>query len=893
MKANKTFRSLLLSVLSLLLCCTMLIGSTFAWFTDSVTSSNNIIKSGNLDVELYYQVEGQTDWTKVDENTNIFMENALWEPGHTEVVKLKVTNEGSLSLKYKLGINIASETASINKAGEAFKLSDYIKYGIVDGAQDYTRDAAVDAVDATAVAIKTAYNPQYTELLSGKEQFFTVVVYMPTSVGNEANHKTGAAQPNINLGINLFATQKDYETDSFGPDYDINAPHETVSTPAELAEVLTAAASAGAGDTVIVLTKDIDLTGIAWTPIEVDGYNGAGIVTINGNNNTIKGLTAPLFKGGFAGKSGIVINDLTIADSAIVSTSGLGGGAFVDTADSMQVITLNNCHLVDSTVSGERTGGLIGWCSGYAKLNDGPVKTYVTIKDCSVVNSTIIADGSAGAIAGHPGASDYTYTTIEDCLIDNVDVVSNSTESWRTGAVVGTANNGHIVIKNVRIDDVTLTQNGESRTSNEHICGRFVPGETGTLEIDGVATVAKNNTELKNAIAEAQNGDVVAIGEGEFTLTSLAGKSGVTIEGDPNGGTKVAAVNSFNFGEDTTIKNVTFKTSGSNSVRYGTTTGEVTFDNCVFEGKQYAMHIDNANNGTVIFNDCTFYGRNAFASSGEYVFNNCTFKYTYSNYNTINLYSKATFNNCYWDSDLELYLENGAEAVIDGDKVTENVLFISDARKLESFQFAVNGGKSFAGKTVMLSADIDMNDAYYDKWFPVGQTGATQFMGTFDGHGYTIKNLNIDSTKQTGANYSSGLFGWLNNATVKNLNIENATVKGNHNVGVIAGYLETAGCTISNCNVTNATVEAYHANDDACGDKCGVIVGHAGNAGVKVTDCSAKNSTVTAGRDAGQIAGAALTANVTGCTAENVTVSATGECTGANINNAVIGRVLG
>ena len=116
---------------------------------------------------------------------------------------------------------------------------------------------------------------------------------------------------------------------------------------------------------------------------------------------------------------------------------------------------------------------------------------------------------------------------------------------------------------------------------------------------------------------------------------------------------------------------------------------------------------------------------------------------------------------------------------------------------------------------------------------------------------------------------------------------------GNHNDGDIAGYMETAGCTISNCHVINATVVAKHANNDACGDKVGVIVGHAGNAGVKVENCSAKDSTVTAGRDAGQIAGAALTANVVDCTATNVTVTASGDCTGANINNAIIGRVLG
>lgn len=217
--------------------------------------------------------------------------------------------------------------------------------------------------------------------------------------------------------------------------------------------------------------------------------------------------------------------------------------------------------------------------------------------------------------------------------------------------------------------------------------------------------------------------------------------------------------------------------------------------------------------------------------------------------------------------------------------------FIGTKEELFAFADSVNNdGKSYNGKTVKLIADIDLENE--EVWTPVGQTGATQFMGVFDGQGHTISNLKIDSSAQTGAHYSSGIFGWLNKATVKNLNVDGATVTGNHNVGVIAGYMETSGCTIENCYVTDATVTCNHANEEACGDKAGVIVGHAGNAGVQVKGCTADDSTVKAGRDAGQIVGAALEENVVGCSAEDVTVSATGDCTGANIQNAVIGRIL-
>ena len=235
---------------------------------------------------------------------------------------------------------------------------------------------------------------------------------------------------------------------------------------------------------------------------------------------------------------------------------------------------------------------------------------------------------------------------------------------------------------------------------------------------------------------------------------------------------------------------------------------------------------------------------------------------------------------------------NGEYIALSSNKVCEigNNYIIPNADGLLWFADQVNVQKNnFSGKTVILAANIDLAGI---SWIPVGQTGATQFLGTFDGQGKTISNLSIDATAQTGAHYSSGLFGWLNKAVVKNVNVNGATVKGNHNVGVIAGYMETTGCTIENCHVYGAAIECHVANDDANGDKCGVIVGHAGNAGVAVSNCTASNSTVSAGRDAGQIAGAAKAANVTGCSASNVTVTANGEGSGANIKNEIIGRLL-
>jgi len=121
-----TKRALLMSVLAMLMCMTMLIGSTFAWFTDEAKSGNNIIKSGNLDMKVSYKPYGaeNIEWTEVKEDTVIFGEDALYEPGYTEAVWLKVENKGSLAFRYDLAVNVASEKQGTNKAGEKFSRSD-------------------------------------------------------------------------------------------------------------------------------------------------------------------------------------------------------------------------------------------------------------------------------------------------------------------------------------------------------------------------------------------------------------------------------------------------------------------------------------------------------------------------------------------------------------------------------------------------------------------------------------------------------------------------------------------------------------------------------------------------------------------------------------------------
>ena len=281
-------RALLTSALAIVLCMTMLIGTTFAWFTDTASTGVNRIVSGNLDIELEYKNKGTEDFRTADANTPVFDESALWEPGYVEYVVLKLSNVGSLALKYKLGINIAGETGSTNVNGDAFKLSDYIRFAVLDGDQsDLGRDALVAAADGKDAVLNTGYTSEETPLKATESKTVTLVVWMPTTVGNEANHAKEAVTPSIDLGINVVAAQYTYEKDSFNNQYDKDAqyPPKTVSVTTA-AEFTAALRDAKAGDTVKLaasVTGSRAFTVNKELTIDLNGYTLSST-----NKNTLK-----------------------------------------------------------------------------------------------------------------------------------------------------------------------------------------------------------------------------------------------------------------------------------------------------------------------------------------------------------------------------------------------------------------------------------------------------------------------------------------------------------------------------------------------------------------------------------------------------------------------------
>ncbi len=237
---KKTKRALLASALSLLVCISMLIGSTFAWFTDSVTSTVNTIQSGTLDVDL---VDAQDNSLEgkilkfVDKDNN-----DLWEPGCTyKLEDVYVVNKGNLALKYEIVIN------GIN--GDE-KLLEAIEWTVtVDG--------------------ETKNLDELNGYLLPEEKSKAIVLsgHMKEEASNEYQNLSVDG-----IAISVFATQYTYEYDSIGNEYDKIA---LVSSADDLKDAIEAGMN-------IMLTNDVEL--------EVNGKamkiadDKKVIVDLNGND---------------------------------------------------------------------------------------------------------------------------------------------------------------------------------------------------------------------------------------------------------------------------------------------------------------------------------------------------------------------------------------------------------------------------------------------------------------------------------------------------------------------------------------------------------------------------------------------------------------------------------
>ena len=522
-RKNATRSALFTSIISLLLCVSMLVGTTFAWFTDSVESGINTIAAGNLDVELYHSDKDAKD-EKVAASTVLFDDVTLWEPGVVACENFVVANEGNLALKYQLAINFENETV-VNGHG----LSEALKVAVVEGG--FTGDRA-------AAHKLTNLVPLESFVLSGKlegdtkSQVYGVVIYWePTDNDNwfnmkdvEKNEDGSAKTPlTIDLGIKLFATQEMYEEDSFGPDYDGAAAWVTLADTdwyhAEAAEYTINSAEELAGLAVLVndgvsfagksvkLGSNIDLAGHEWTPIGnwnsengifFDGsFNGQGytisnlyineptgdgvglfgaaknatIKGINVDNVNITGYQAVATVVGYP-YTGCAISDCHVTgDISIVAEYAYAGGIFA-----YGYVSADNCSVIADTTgkiaAEERNavGGIAAW------MLEGDNK----ITNCRVKNLDMAGYGNIGGITGFIHYSNV----IDNCSAENINITKTRVDGHPSVGMAagGFSYNGSkaSTISNSTFSNITFNGSAVSISSADLLWGSEYGGSTST-----------------------------------------------------------------------------------------------------------------------------------------------------------------------------------------------------------------------------------------------------------------------------------------------------------------------------------------------------------------------------------------------------------------------------
>ena len=404
MTSKSTKRALISSALAILMCVAMLIGTTFAWFTDTASTAVNKIQAGTLDVQLLdasgNSLEGQTlSWQKAAGAPD--GEQVLWEPGCTyKLQPITIKNAGNLALKYKVIISGIKGSAELNEV----------------------IDWTISGAD-----INTEYS-----LTAGASNTLTIEGHMQETAGNEYKGLTIDG-----IGITVVATQDTVEKDSNDDQYDRNAEYPTITTGATLNEVFGGAnIDFGYGNT-STASVTLDGKGVAVVSDWTDAW-------VN-SDTTIKGVT---FKNGavFSAKADNVTvtlenctfyacdqSKLTYTGNNSLTNSGAGMCLNLEKSSRQGVkFIVKNCTFVGENdeslpVDGPRYNG------------DG------TINGMKKRGHAIALDAICGG-----GTGTLDSLLIEGCVINGV----------RGNAIQLYGNTGHITIKDTQINSWAMNNSG-------------------------------------------------------------------------------------------------------------------------------------------------------------------------------------------------------------------------------------------------------------------------------------------------------------------------------------------------------------------------------------------------------------------------------------------------
>ena len=637
-----TKNALVSSIIVLVMCVSMLLGTTFAWFTDSVTSANNIIQSGNLDIELEYW--NGTEWVDVAGKSDI-LTNTLWEPGVAEVAYLRVANAGSLALKYQLGINIISETAGVNVAGEEFLLSDYLMFGVKEISADEDkkpatyadRDAAVAAV-TDAKKLSVGYNAPST-MAPDSELYLALVVYMPETVDNVANHD-GETIPTINLGINVVATQYTFEEDSFGSDYDdgafIPVAPETIpeeggdivlhsSVESNVTVTVPAAVVAGLGDEVTSLSvaasapvvdaanktvsfSTVELLDQNGNEVDLSAANAKVLVKLPVNEVFADGENIEIYHdGSFVAYASVVDGYATYEVSHFCEVEVKAAEEIVldNTIDSVkEFIAFANAVNAGNDYKGQTV--VLGADLDLAGVTWAPIGTSANpFKGTFDGNGKVIKNLSV-LMAGKSNVGLFGYTTegeIKNVTVENAKVAGR----LNVGVIAGTpytSKYNNITVKgHVEVDGMAYV--GAVGGKNA-----YANWDNITVNVDATSYVNANSVENGTAYRTYVGGVVGFNGEGGHSFTNIT--SNINVLGstcDVGGAFGIAHYNN-KFENITVTGNVTVTNAseaadademgGIAGVWHNENGTSVTFTNCTFTGKLTANVDADLYNNTIV-----------------------------------------------------------------------------------------------------------------------------------------------------------------------------------------------------------------------------------------------------------------------------------------------------
>ena len=800
-------RSLLMSALALVLCVSMLVGSTFAWFTDTATTGVNKIQSGTLDIELL-MYDG-ANWVNAEDKTLNFIakdgnQNILWEPGCTyELPQLKVVNKGNLELKYQIHIT--------GIEGDA-KLLEVIDFTI-EGEDSLTGTLAPNAESGA----------------------ITLIGHMDEDAGNDYQTLTMEA-----ISITVVATQMTAENDTYGPDYDEDAWHPAM----KVYNANDLQAALNNGETNIVVMDDIDLTESIVIPAAAATYSlraAANAVTINLNGKTI---SAAIPKSG----GHVIYNagNLILRNGTVKSVADNGGSDIYNAVGSAMIA--ENLTVQGAPIAGDSWPSYAINNYGTATINNcvvtsmhGVICSYgeAAMTTLNNVTATISPDGAA---TGKTSRVLYTYANGK-MIVNSGTYTNNAGDAASTG--------GTVVCNYNSSADATIQINGgafkggcglaEYDKGNILVTGgtfqanpkNYLSEGYAAENENGVYTVLFPQESFDELLDGAVAGDTVEIPAGNFTFpTGL--EAGVTLNCAPgtvfegtskldDGVTVIGATfsNPTGTAADQTIngtfKNCTF--TGKNGLRWCYAGDTVVFENCVFDGSTYGVHFDGGAND-VKFINCTFSGFNALGGEIDLVtMEGCTFIANgRSNYNGINLWGSTTMTDCTFVFDGTAGYE-WVDACGDNKTYSFEGCVVTDGKTEKGIEtVAGNYGK---GNTVIINGEqlcVASNDDVLADAINRGESKIILGTGEYTADLYVVsanRNLTIiGQGADTKLNFKKGQ---VRLALFDSLTIENCTLGRMVDKSwgqLVFGSSEQAGgvYTISNCILSGEATQGIYIN---------------------------------------------------------------------------------